>query len=170
MDLKAAQIIEKFNLEPHPEGGFYKRVFESKSKIRQEYLPPAFTGDRAFLTSIYYVISKGQFSAFHKLKQDEIWHLYSGGPVLVHKIDAKGVLDTVVLGHDYVAGQVPHVEFRPGTVFAAELTPHTDFAFLGCSVSPGFEFSDMQLCPTADLLSKYPSHKDLIVRLSHHQF
>jgi len=162
----AQDIIGHFQLEPHPEGGWYKRVFESSGKIRQMNLPPQFTGDRFYVTSIYYLLQEGQFSAFHRLKQDEVWHLYMGGPLRLYRIDNKGNLLQDVIGHDFADGQIPQISIDPGIYFAAELLPGSDFAFVGCTVAPGFEFKDFQLGNRVELLDKYPSHTTVIERLT----
>lgn len=164
--MTATQIIEMFNLQPHPEGGYYKRIFESDETLSQEVLPPAFTGNRPYMSSIYYLLERGQLSSFHKLKQCELWHLYKGGPLKVYRIDTAGNLDVSIVGQDYLSGQVPHIEFQPGTYFSAELCEEGEYAFMGCSVSPGFDFKDFHLPSAAELTSKFPTHADLIHRMT----
>ena len=84
--MTAQQIIEKFNLTEHPEGGYFKETYRSNEIIENKHLPSEFIGDRNFSTSIYFLLTSDKFSAFHKINQDEIWHFYIGTPLKLHMI------------------------------------------------------------------------------------
>ena len=67
----AAQFIQQYNLQPHPEGGWYKETYRSSETIPALSLPERFGGERNFSTAIYFLLERGNFSAFHKIKSDE---------------------------------------------------------------------------------------------------
>lgn len=78
------KLVEIYGLLPHPEGGFYKENYVAAELIPQAALPSHFTGDRSFSTAIYFLLTEGNFSAFHRIKSDECWHFYEGDSLLVH--------------------------------------------------------------------------------------
>lgn len=142
--------INELQLEPHPEGGWFRRVYESDLK---------FDGIRPAMTSIYYLLEGSDFSALHRLKSDEQWHFYAGSPLTVHEIDPSGVYRSATLG----AGRFQHT-VPAGNLFGA--TVEGDYALVGCTVIPGFDFADFEMPDRADLLSTYPALERLISRLT----
>jgi predicted cupin superfamily sugar epimerase len=82
--------IDKLNLKKHPEGGFYKETYRSSESINKESLPSRFDADRNFSTSIFFLLSETNFSAFHKIKQDELWHFHYGESLTIHMISPVG--------------------------------------------------------------------------------
>src|SRR5512138_2958731 len=102
---KAEQLIKLYDLQQHPEGGWYKQTYKSKEFISSRSLPDRFGGDRAFSTAIYFLLEEGNFSAFHKIKSDECWHFYAGDPLNVFVIEKNGLLQTIILGNDPGKGQ-----------------------------------------------------------------
>jgi len=82
-------IVEHLEMLPHPEGVFFKEVYRSEGIIPKEGFQD-FSGDRNFCTSIYFLLTSDNFSAFHRIKQYEIWHFYKGSPLYVHVIDKEG--------------------------------------------------------------------------------
>lgn len=154
------------NLLPHPEGGFYKEIYRSTELIKQEHLPARFTGSRAFATSIYYLLEKGDFSAFHRIKQDEIWHHYDGGALEVHIIKPTGEYNVKLVGKDITKGQEPQVVINAGDIFGSRPIAGTEFALLGCGVAPGFDFDDFELNDRTWLLEQYPQHTEIINELT----
>ncbi len=153
--------IEKLKLLPHPEGGYYKEVYRSTEEVVAELLPLQRTGIRSINTAIYYLLEKENFSAFHRIKSDEIWHFYDGKPLIIYVIDKKGKLEELFLDKDNPMQIVPK-----NTWFAAELKDKNSFALLGCTVAPGFDFEDFEIGERSRLLSEYPDHKILIERLT----
>src|SRR5687767_2220893 len=91
--------IEKLNLQPHPEGGHYRESYRSSGIIAASGLPHYF-GSRNFATSIYYLLNGNEFSAFHKLKSDELWHFYDGCSLDIFVILPDGNMIAKVLGKD----------------------------------------------------------------------
>ena len=85
--IKSARYwIDKLNLTAHPEGGYYRETYRAELSIAREALPPQFTGPRLVSTAIYFLLDGENFSAFHRLRSDELWHFYSGSPITVHVI------------------------------------------------------------------------------------
>jgi uncharacterized protein len=163
---KTDEIIRNLRLIPHPEGGFYRETYRSPDEIEQDDLDEEFNGRRSFSSCIYFLLTSDSFSAFHKIRQDEIWHYYDGSPIRLHMIDGKGVYSDVIIGIEFIEGQVPQFVISAGTWFAAEVVNENDYTLLGCTVSPGFDFKDFTLAKRNDLMRSFPEHSDIIVRLT----
>jgi predicted cupin superfamily sugar epimerase len=159
------KIVEKLQLQPHPEGGFYKEVYRSEGIIPQSGLL-GFTGDRNFCTSIYFLLTSDNFSAFHRIKQDEIWHFYKGSPLYVHVIDKEGNYTRNTVGLDMEKGEVPQLVVPAGCWFASSVKFENDFSFVGCTVAPGFDFEDFELAEKVALTNEYPTHANIISQLT----
>ncbi len=153
--------IEKLELLPHPESGYYKEVYRSTEEVVAELLPLQRTGIRSINTAIYYLLEKEIFSAFHRIKSDEIWHFYDGKSIVIYVIDKKGKLEELLLDKNNPMQIVPK-----NTWFAAELKDKNSFALVGCTVAPGFDFEDFEMGERSRLLSEYPDHEILIERLT----
>jgi len=158
--------IEKLRLEPHPEGGYFRQTYRSEVVIAREALPARFTGARAASTAIYFLLEGKKFSAFHRLRSDEVWHFYAGAPVLVHVIENGGQYSSILLGSDLEAGQVPQAVVRAGCWFASHVADWKAFAVVGCTVAPGFDFQDFEMGERAELVAKFPPQRELIERLT----
>jgi len=158
--------IEKLRLEPHPEGGYFRQTYRSEVVIAREALPARFTGARAASTAIYFLLEGKNFSAFHRLRSDEVWHFYAGEPVLVQVIENGGLYSSILLGSDLEAGQVPQAVVRAGCWFASHVADWKAFAVVGCTVAPGFDFQDFEMGERAELVAKFPPQRELIERLT----
>lgn len=159
------QLIQTFQLLPHPEGGYYKETYRASESIDAACLPGRFKGARQYATAIYFLLEQGNFSAFHRIQSDELWHFYAGGSLLVHVIDAAGSLTTLRLGNDITRGETFQAVVPAGSWFASEPAQDTAFSFVGCTVSPGFDFADFELAKAAELSALYPQHTALIQKL-----
>lgn len=158
------ELIEQLRLQPHPEGGFYKEVYRSAGVISAANLP-AFDGDRNYCTSIYYLLQAGDFSAFHRIKSDEIWHFYAGDTLLLHLLDENSGYQCLRLGNDLTTGAQFQVLMPAGVWFAAEPAAGSSFALSGCTVSPGFDFRDFEMAKKETLKELFPQEAALINRL-----
>ena len=159
------QLIQKYSLEPHPEGGWYKQTYKSNEQIAATALPERFNGDRAFSTAIYFLLEQEDFSAFHRIKSDECWHFYAGDPLLIYIIDHNGELRIISVGNDFKQGQSFQYVVPANCWFASRPAPGSEYCFVGCTVSPGFEFEDFELASAAELSAIYPEHTKIIVQL-----
>jgi predicted cupin superfamily sugar epimerase len=167
MDEAARRIIERFGLTPHPEGGFYREVYRSGLAVTHAAIPKGIDGRRAAGTFIYFMLVEGQISAFHRVRwTDEIWHLYAGGPLELHTIDALGAHSVQRLTTDLAAGE-PAAVVAAGDWQAVRLGPGTAWAFGGCTVAPGFDFADFEMPPAARLIEAHPMHAEIIRALTH---
>ena len=162
----AAQIIEKFDLKPHPEGGFYKQTYKASNIISERNLGAEFAGSRYFCTCIYYLLDKGSFSAFHRIKQDEIWHFYKGSAIELHMISPKGRYSNVNIGNDIRNGEVPQFVVPAHYWFAANLVEGGIYSLVGCTVSPGFDFRDFEIGDRGELIRQFPDFKNIILKLT----
>lgn len=160
MDETAAKLIERLGLAAHPEGGYFRETYRAPLTLMG--LPHG--GPRSALTSIYFMLPALSFSAFHRVRSDEVWHHYDGDPLELHLLD-EWEHEVVVLGRDFAAGQVPQHVVRAGLLQAA--VPRGErYSLCGCDVAPGFDFSDFELPSRAELLAKLPQHASIVERLT----
>ncbi len=164
--------IETLQLEKHPEGGYYRVTYTAALKLAQRALPEAFTGDRPVSTAIYFLLSSrqaettGHFSAFHRLRSDEMWHFYAGGPLAVHVIRPDGAYEQLPIGPDPERGQQLQTVVQAGCWFASAPLLPDSFALVGCTVAPGFDFADFELARRGELKAEFPQHAELIERFT----
>ena len=161
--MTAQDIIKHLNLERHPEGGYFKETYRSMEVIELSN----YQGKRNYSTAIYYLILKHKISAFHKIKQDEMWHFYGGSPLELHVISDRGEYEKVLVGNKFSQGEVPQYLVNGGNYFAARVIPGGDYSLVGCTVSPGFDFKDFTMPKRADLIRQFPEYATLITELTH---
>lgn len=154
--MKALTLIERFGLVAHPEGGYYRESYRSDGIIPQSALPEGFTGSRYFSTAIYFLLEQGQYSRLHRIRSDEVWHFYLGGPLRLAMIHPDGKTDEIILGQDIAAAQTLQYVVPAGVWFGATPCAETDFSFVGCTVAPGFDFADFDMGKRESLKSAYP--------------
>jgi hypothetical protein len=159
------QLIEKYQLLPHPEGGWYKETYKSSETIAAAALPKRFAGDRSFSTAIYFLLERGNFSAFHKIKSDECWHFYAGDPLEVFVLQHDGRLEIITLGNDILNGQQFQYVVPANCWFASRPASQSDYCFVGCTVAPGFDFADFEMADEKELAALYPQYSTVIKEL-----
>lgn len=159
------ELVKTLELAPHPEGGFYKEVYRSEGTISKEELTD-YSGERNFATSIYFLLTKDNFSALHTILQDEIWHHYEGDPVEVHCIDKLGKYRVLTLGKNLALGEQPQAVVKGGEVFGSRVKEGGEYALVGCTVAPGFDFEDFSLMNRKLLLEQFPEHEVVITQLT----
>ena len=171
VETSAGRLIAHFGLQPHPEGGYYRETYRSATDVEVR------AGRRAASTAIYYLLEDSDYSAWHRIASDEIWHFYAGQALNVHVLDEGGTLRTHRLGDPL---RDPGCAFQAvvpaGRWFAAELASRplraqheaagSAFALVGCTVAPGFEFHEFELADAQALIRTYPEHAELIGRLA----
>jgi hypothetical protein len=162
---EARYWIEKLKLDPHPEGGYYRQTYKSDLLISADSLP-GHSGPRTASTAIYFLLEAENFSAFHRLRSDELWHFYAGSPLLVHVIDKTGGYSSLLLGNNPDAGQVFQAVVPAGHWFASHVADWKSWAVVGCTVAPGFEFADFEIGQRNELIRQYPQHESIIHRLT----
>jgi predicted cupin superfamily sugar epimerase len=166
MRRNAEYWIDRLQLSAHPEGGYFRQSYKAELVLPKSVLPAQFAGERAASTAIYFLLEGGTFSAFHRLRSDEIWHFYAGEPLVVRVIEPEGKCSRILLGRDLEAGQVLQAVVRAGCWFAAHVADGKSYAVVGCTVAPGFDFADFEIGKRAELARLYPQHRELIVRLT----
>ncbi|MCB9799131.1 MAG: cupin domain-containing protein [Candidatus Omnitrophica bacterium] len=172
MPNEAPDLIKQLQLAKHPEGGYFREVYRSEEMIGSGTLSERYRGERSVSTSIYFLLEQGEFSAFHRIQSDEIWHFYRGLPLTLYILTPQGELQKNILGPDLKQGQTFQLVIKRHHWFAAEICgtddrDNTNFTLVGCTVAPGFDFSDFELADRERLTSLYPAYKDLITRLTH---
>ncbi len=158
--------IDNLNLQKHPEGGWFNEIYRSKETIKKEHLPNRFNGDRNFSTSIYFLLSSDEISAFHKIKQDELWYFHHGLGLTIHVIDENGEYFKLHLGPDLGKQQQLQIAIKAGWLFAAAVEKENGYCLVGCNVAPGFNFEDFEMPAQEHNLKKYPQHSLIIKQFS----
>ncbi|MCL6220003.1 cupin domain-containing protein [Zunongwangia pacifica] len=162
----AEKIIDRLNLQPHPEGGYFKEVYRSSDIIEADALPEVFKTERHYSTSIYFLLTSENFSAFHKINQEEVWHFYDGSPLLLYSISPSGELSEIKIGRNLENGEVPQYVVPRNYWFAAKVIEQNQFSFVGCTVAPGFDFNDFTLADRASLIKEFPKHEEIITHFT----
>lgn len=166
MGMTAEEIIRALELKPHPEGGFYRESYRAGEAIPSSALPDRYEGERAFSTTIYYLLTPETRSRIHRLKSDEIFHFYLGDSVEFVLLFADGGWSREILGASLEYGERPQLVIPGGVWFGARLVQRGAFALMGATVAPGFEFGDYEEGNRDYLLRNYPEAKELILELT----
>jgi len=129
---RAQQLIDALGLQPHPEGGWYRQLFKSPSRVTRQ----SDGADRSAITTIYFLLVEGTFSRWHRVDSDEVWHFYEGDPL---ELLIRGA-EPVILDADNRVHVVPAHAWQSAH-------PRGAYTLAGCTVGPGFEFEDFELNP-----------------------
>jgi predicted cupin superfamily sugar epimerase len=141
-------IIHTLRLDPHPEGGFYKEMHRSEIAVKD--LKGA--SNKSVYTSIYYLLSGKDFSAWHRIKSDETWYFHLGCDVLIYFFDENKLLRTIQVG---MTSKNFQATIPAHTWFAAKPLSENTFCLVSCAVAPGFEFDDFEIAGREDLLKEF---------------
>jgi predicted cupin superfamily sugar epimerase len=156
--LTAREVIKRYGLRRHPEGGHFREVHRSARKLG---VPAGYPAERVALTAIYFLLSSGECSAFHRVRSEEVWVHLAGAPlelVLLDRAPRTHLLTPA--GGD----GTPLVVVAPGRLQAA----HTmgEWTLVTCFVAPGFDFDDFEMPSRDTLLRAYPAHADVVRRFT----
>lgn len=162
----ARTYIEALGLQAHPEGGFFRETYRSDQTMEVAGDGADTVVRRNVCTGIYFLLEQGDFSAFHRIKSDEMWHFYAGQALEVLELTPTGELRCTRLGPDILQGDVPQHVVPADTWFAARVAADGAFALVGCTVAPGFDFADFCLAPGEALLASFPRHSQIIAELT----
>ena len=133
MHPRARQLIDARGLAPHPEGGWYRQVYKSGERVTRAHDG----AERSALTTIEFLLAAGTHSAWHRVQSDEAWHFYEGDPLeLLVRVDGRETAVTLDAGR--------RVHVVPARAWQSA-RPLGAYAFVGCTVGPGFEFADFEL-------------------------
>lgn len=158
LDKDAMNLVKKLRLQKHPEGGYFKETYRSQTEVNVK----GHEGMRRAATAIYYMLIGNQFSAFHRVKYDEIWHYYTGSSLILHIIIDDLELSEIKLGKG--KGATFQAVIKANTWFAASLNNKKSYCLVGCTLSPGFEYDDGEIGSRDELIKTYPRHKKSIER------
>jgi hypothetical protein len=164
----AEDVKKLLGLAPHPrEGGWFVRTYEAGESIAAEAFGDGrYVGARRTGTAIYYLLEPGTFSEMHRLKSDEVFHFYAGDAVEMLQLMADGRGERVVIGNDLARGQRPQVVAGRGVWQGSRLVAGGQWALLGCTVSPGFEFEDYETGERVELCRRWPEFAEEIGALT----
>jgi predicted cupin superfamily sugar epimerase len=163
----AKQIIEALGMQPHrEEGGYFVEPYRSEEFIPRTALPERYPSKRAFGTAIFYLLTPDTCSALHRLASDEIFHFYLGDPVTMLQLHPDGSSEVITLGQDVLRGEKLQVVVPWGAWQGSFLNEGGEFALLGCTMAPGFEYADYEHASREALLQEYPDQRELIIRLT----
>ncbi|KRA00324.1 cupin [Mesorhizobium sp. Root157] len=128
-----AEIIAALGMRPHPEGGWYVETFRD-----------APYGGRGRSTAIYFLLERGQVSAWHRVKDAaEVWHFYAGASLILSMCADESKVSEHRLGPDILAGERPQLLVPAGWWQTARSAG--DWTLVGCTVAPGFDFAQFEM-------------------------
>lgn len=152
----AEYYVKNLNMDPHIEGGYFKESFISNDEARK---------DKKLWSSIYFLLRTGEVSNFHRLKSDELWYYHDGEALTIYMITPEGELITSQLGKNIENGEMPQVLVPKGYIFGSAMN-NDGYSLVGCMVSPAFDYKEFELFDREYLLSLYPEHKEIILKLT----
>ena len=142
----------------HPEGGYFVESYRAQKLVTLT----DYNGTRNTCTAIYYLLVGDQFSSFHTLKSDEVWHFYAGSSLTLHIIETDGRLHEIILGSDIDGNKETfQAVVKAGAWFAASVNDHNSYSLVGCTVSPGYDYRDWDSLGMG-LTKKFPQHRSII--------
>ena len=161
---KTRDVLRALNLEPHVEGGYFRRTYQADHRDPLETAG----GPRFLLTSIYYLLDRqSPVGQFHFNRSDILHYFHLGDAIEYSLIHADGSLQTLVMGSDILAGQLLQLHV-PGGIWKASrlLDGANGFGLISEAVSPGFDFADMEMADRQRLTRQFPQHQALIEKLT----
>jgi uncharacterized protein len=165
--LTANDIIQRLELAPSPgEGGFFRETYRSRLTIPSDVLPLGYAGNRQASTAIYYFLTPDTCSTLHRLTGDEIFHFYLGDPVEMLQLHPDGTGELIIIGSELAAGMRLQVLVPAGSWQGSRLVSGGQFALMGTTMAPGFEFADYTSAMRNELLDHYPQYAELISLLT----
>jgi predicted cupin superfamily sugar epimerase len=165
----AEDLIRYLKLEPLTfEGGYFRQTYRSAESIPSAALPERYQGERLFGTAIYYLLTNepDSFSALHRLTTDEIYHFYLGDPIEMLLLHPDGRSERLILGHDVLGVQKVQAVAPAGSWQGSRLIRGGEFALMGTTMAPGFDFADWTEGKRDELIRVYPNQRDLITALT----
>lgn len=150
--LTAENIIQKLQLLPHPEGGYYRETYRGSKTFQLDQHQ-----SRSTATAIYYLLNDTEISHLHRIHSDEIWLFHSGEPLEIIEVDNNGQLTVHTIGLDPQLQYLPQYVVKAKTWFAARVKNQKGYTLVSCIVSPGFDFEDFEMADKTKLQQLYPA-------------
>lgn len=167
VDSATEKIVKQLSLQPHPEGGWYRETYRSEESIPQDSLPERYSASRSISTCIYYLLDATTFSTMHLVQSDEIYHFYSGSPLELLLLLPDGTSRIEIIGNDIAAGHHPQFVIHRGWWQGSRVRPGGEYALIGATVAPGFDFADFAVGSRDELTTRWPDAADMIAELTH---
>jgi len=165
--MKADDIIRQLGLKPHPtEGGYFLETYRSEDIIKKDALRGRYKDDKSAGTAIYYLLTPDSYSAMHRLKTDEVFHFYLGDPVTMLLLYPDGSSEVITLGQKLFNSEQVQAVIPRDTWMGAFLNEDGEFALMGTTMAPGFDYDDFELGQADELIKKYPNREKLMRRLT----
>ena len=159
-------LMRILDLKPLPEeGGFFAETYRSPENVDARGLKRGHTGSRSLSTAIYYLLTPTSSSSLHKLPGDEMFHFYAGDPVELLELLPDGSARTVILGPDLRNGMTFQHVVLGGVWQGSRLVKGGEYALLGTTMAPGFDYADFVKGHRQELVAKYPAHASFISEL-----
>jgi len=156
-------FIERLNLLPHPEGGYYKRYWQSDIEAEaKDASGNTIHPLRSIGSSILYLLPSHEVCAWHRLSCDEMWHYYGGSSLKIYILNRVKGLCEHTLGHDLDHSEMPQVIIPRSTWFCAEVKNQDSYSFCGCTLWPSFSYADFDLADRDLLHREFPRHQEFI--------
>ena len=151
------QIIKDFNLTEHPEGGYFRETYRSNEIIKRQN-----DQERTAGTAIYFLLTEGICTNWHRVSSDELWHYYMGDKLVLEIIDEDGKFNQLILNDEFTKeGQFQ--QLIPENCWQRAYSTGK-YTLVGCTVSPGFEFEDFEMIEADELADQFPDVRSKIVR------
>jgi len=152
-------LVKSLELNPHPEGGFYKETYRSVEKTY------TLAGERNLCTVIYFLLTSESVSKFHQIKSDEHWFWHEGSTLSIYLLEKNGhrVLKLGAIGNE---NTFPQQIVPAHTIFGSTVDEEDSYALVSCAVAPGFNFEDFKLFTSEELLKNFPSSQRIIEQLT----
>lgn len=162
------ELIQLLELQPHPEGGFFRETYRCADSVSGPSLPERYGAEqtRSVSTAIYYMLTENNFSTMHRVQSDEIYHFYLGSPLEMLLLYESGSSEIIHIGSDVTAGQRPQFVIPRGVWQGSRVLSPGKFALVGATVAPGFDFADFEEGTRSELGAKYPDRFQLIQELT----
>lgn len=152
-------LVHSLELNPHPEGGFYKEMYRSIEKTKTP------DGERNLCTVIYFLLTSENVSKFHQIKSDEHWFWHEGSTLSIHLLE-KNEHRILKLGAISSEKTFPQHLVPANTIFGSTVDEKNSYALVSCVVAPGFDFEDFRLFTSSQLLQNFSSAKRIIEQLT----
>lgn len=165
-----SDLMKILDLKPlEPEGGFFVETYRTAEKIDARQFGLGHGGMRSLSTAIYYLLTPESFSAIHRVPGDEIFHFYAGDPVEMLELFPDGTGGVTTLGPDVQRGMKFQHIVKGGVWQGARLVPGGEYALLGTTMAPGFDYADFSKGNAEELVRTYPNYTTMIRQLSKNQ-
>jgi predicted cupin superfamily sugar epimerase len=159
-------LIKKYDMQPHPEGGYYKETYRSEVEVETD------KGIRSASTAIKFLVTKESVSRLHRIESDEVWHFYAGSPLTIVELDADSQksnqtkLTQLGSSDSDDPSCVQQYVVKGGTWFGSFPTEGSEWCLVGCTVSPGFDFRDFEMADPEELRAQFPDALGIIEKMT----